>query len=131
MYSNNPVVYILTLKTSGMFYIGSTQNFDRRLKEHFSSLKNNCHHNKLLQKAWFNNEEIIFSLIPMSTRQECYEFEEILIKSLSKSDCSNRMTNIGLSALGGDNLTRHPDKKDIVIRRTNTANKKFKLLWLN
>lgn len=125
MHSNNPVVYILTLKTSGMFYIGSTQNFDRRLKEHFSSLKNNCHHNKLLQKAWFNDEKICFSLIPMSTRQECYDFEDALIKSLSKSNCSNKLTNIGLSALGGDNLTRHPDRNEIIEKITITSNNIF------
>lgn len=42
-------VYKITSKINGKFYIGSSIHFDRRIKDHFRSLKSNSHTNTKLQ----------------------------------------------------------------------------------
>lgn len=44
--------YILTHPASGVFYIGSTCNFKKRLRTHFNRLRACTHHAKLLQEVY-------------------------------------------------------------------------------
>lgn len=42
-------IYLLKNRSSGRVYVGSSTNIDFRIKQHFYSLKKNCHANKDLQ----------------------------------------------------------------------------------
>lgn len=45
-------IYFIINKVNNNIYIGSTNNFKKRIKEHFRSLQNNKHHSNKLQNAY-------------------------------------------------------------------------------
>lgn len=54
---NSPCIYAIRfrLNQNDYKYVGQTQNVYKRLKNHYRSLENNSHHNKLLQEGWIKN----------------------------------------------------------------------------
>lgn len=69
-------VYLLTNKESEKVYVGSSTDINRRYKHHLSSLKNNKHHNILLQREYNDNKQISLSLSIL-----CYCTKEDLKKN--------------------------------------------------
>ncbi len=61
----NSGIYKIANKVTGDFYIGSTKNFEKRFKEHVSSLKNKRHVNTILQKVHnkYGIEKLSFDII--------------------------------------------------------------------
>jgi group I intron endonuclease len=59
------VIYKITNKINSKFYIGSTINFDRRIKDHFRRLKNNNHHSIKLQNSYnkYGEENFIVEIL--------------------------------------------------------------------
>ena len=108
------VVYVLTLVDSGLFYIGSTSNLKKRIKQHLEKLNAGNHGNIILQKHWALNQEILVNSIACNDRQSAYDLEEKMILQVSKSNRSYLMANIGLGSFGGDNYTRHPHKNEVI-----------------
>lgn len=53
-------IYKITNKINGKIYIGSSNNFIRRKRQHISELKNIKHENPYLQKAWDKYGEKVF-----------------------------------------------------------------------
>lgn len=104
-------VYILKNGKTGKFYIGSTGNIERRIREHFLAMKNNSHVNKNVQELWNKGFGFTEIIIPCDTLEEAREMEDQLIKSNLDS---RLLLNIGMQALGGDNLTRNPDRDKII-----------------
>lgn len=62
---NNPVIYEIRQTTTGKVYVGSTNNWKRRLGEHRSTLRSGRHCNKHLQSAWMKHgeQEFVFSVL--------------------------------------------------------------------
>lgn len=56
--NNGAGVYIIQNLVTGRIYVGSTKNFDDRMKSHFKSLRKGNHYNKELQKdySFFGDE---------------------------------------------------------------------------
>lgn len=76
-----PAVYILYFVTHDAYYIGSTKNLFLRIRSHIYDLKANVHRNNKFQKL-FNvatNKEMRVSFLCVSTREEGYDLEQILL----------------------------------------------------
>jgi len=113
---SNAVVYTIWFEDSGMFYIGSTKNFKKRVQTHFRILRKNTHYNILLQSAWNNNRgNININSIHLSTIEEAYLLEQKMIENASKSPRKDLMTNISVNY---NCLSRHPNKDQLIASRT-------------
>ena len=51
-------VYFIADEISKKFYIGSTNNLQRRINEHKQELRNNTHYNKALQELYNNKAKL-------------------------------------------------------------------------
>ena len=105
--------YILRLLSAGgIYYIGSSENVMKRYEEHVRYFRAGTHHNKAMQAGW--DAEIPafeFIVMPADTLDEARSMEQTLIRANLDDPL---MTNIGLSAVGGDNLTRNPRRGEII-----------------
>jgi group I intron endonuclease len=122
---NESKVYIITLLSSGIFYIGSTQNLKERLKSHLQLLRKNKHYNTRLQNAWFEGEELLVNSYTLSSREEAYNEEERLIKSVYNSDRRKLMANTLLGSRFGDSITNHQLRPEIIEKRRLTQRKQW------
>jgi group I intron endonuclease len=104
-------------------YYGSAKNIKRRWSKHKSQLKYGRHENILLQRAWnkYGGENFIFEIVEL-----CNETELLLVEQ--KYLNMNPEYNIGKQASGGDNITNHPNKVNIVERIKSTIKKNNDLL---
>lgn len=119
------IIYKIQRKDTGKYYVGKTTNILKRIKTHFSTLKNNVHHNLNLQKEWIidNLSEDSFYIILLDSvfnEDEACFLEEYYI---SIGIAENKCYNIGLNSKGGDNFTNHPDKDKIRINSAKTISK--------
>lgn len=120
-------VYKLICTANKRFYIGSAADFVQRKKRHLRDLRAGTHINIFLQRTFDKYGEGTFKwkLINVNTLAEARALEQHYIDKHSQS---KRCMNIGKSASGGDNLTRHPDKKAIVRKIAKTLRAKVAAL---
>jgi len=107
-------VYIIRNKITKEYYIGSSRNLKVRFARHKKELRANTHHNVKLQKLYnaYKMQDFEFKVVKyFKTITEARELENKLIK---KYKDSQKCLNLGLQAVGGDNLTKNPNKKEIV-----------------
>jgi len=91
------------------YYIGSSKNINRRWDKHRWRLRSNKHENIILQRAWnkYGEENFIFEIV-----EECETY--MLLELEQKYLNLDPQYNIGVTASGGDNLTNHPNKWEII-----------------
>lgn len=101
---------------NGKYYYGSTKNLKNRWITHRSKLKQNSHINIYLQRAWnkYGEDNFIFLHdIYFPTIEEAREKEEIVIQEPNNFPL---LYNISRFASGGDLISYHPNKREIVKR---------------
>ena len=104
--------YVLKFETTGGFYIGSTIDLKKRFANHLSQARSGRHQNVNVQEHWKIDQDLKISEIYVhDTIEAARSHEEELIRVNLDNPL---LLNIGLSAMGGDNLTRHPDRDRIV-----------------
>lgn len=103
--------YILTDSRTGKFYVGSSGDVRKRIERHCRDLRNNQHHCGPLQFLWNKNGRLIETIFHTFTREEAYLLEQDFIDRFKDSD---KLLNIGLSVVGGDNISRHPNRLEII-----------------
>lgn len=107
-----PVVYQITNVNSGRFYIGSTKDFNDRVKSHTGQFIGKVHHNKQMQEDYNRGDSFKYEvLFILDTREEAFEYEDSLLK---KFRGNTLLYNIGRSARGGDNITDNPRREAII-----------------
>jgi group I intron endonuclease len=113
---------IKNLKNKKCYY-GSSKNIEKRWRTHLNNLKNGKHHNAHLQRSWdkYGEDNFVFELV-----EECDE--TILLELEQKYLDLNPEFNIGIKSSGGDNLTKNPNKEDIVRRMTQSVRKRYELM---
>lgn len=114
--------YVLTDKRTGKFYVGSSQDIRKRLDRHYRDLKNQEHHCPGLQHLWNKYGRLVETIFPTDTREEAYALEQDLI---DRHLMSSLLLNIGTGVKGGDNLSRHPDRDNIIRRIHESMQKKL------
>lgn len=74
-------IYKIYCKINDRTYIGSSNNIERRFKEHVSNLRNNRHTNKYLQNSWnkYGEDNFSFSIITVCYEQERFKLEQFYI----------------------------------------------------
>lgn len=113
-------VYLITSKSTGQFYVGSATNMPFRKERHLRSLRAGKHHNPHLQKLFDANgeQDLEFSVIcPCADRAEAYRIEA---EEMDRRATSHLLLNIGKHSKGGDNLSRHPNRLDVIRRTSET-----------
>lgn len=105
-------VYRILNTSNGKYYVGSTIRFEKRKRTHLNSLRKNKHHSIKLQEDfnYFGEESFVFEVL-----KECDDYREEEQRLLDTT-CKETMYNIGLSAIGGDNISNHPNRDEIVKR---------------
>lgn len=116
-------IYEIVNKDTGKRYIGSSKQIEKRWEQHLQALEKGEHHSILLQRAWNKYGKECFEFI---VKEECKE-EELLRKEQNYLNLKPEY-NIGAQASGGDNLTNHPHREDILERRSKTLTSKFEKL---
>lgn len=118
-----PVVYRITNVNSGRFYIGSTKDFNDRVKSHTGQFIGKVHHNKQMQEDYNQGDKFKYEvLFILDTREEAFEYEDSLLK---KFRGNKLLYNIGRSARGGDNLTDNPRREAIVEQMRQTLLERY------
>ena len=91
-------------------YYGIAENIKSRRNRHLNDLKKNKHHNVILQRSFNKNSDFNFNVLQIvNTRSEALELE---LKYINENDCVN-MTPGGD---GGDTISNHPDRDQIIER---------------
>ncbi len=119
-------IYKINCSINGKFYIGSSINIKKRMVRHYSDLRNNKHHNIHLQRAWliYGPEAFSYEIFKEVAKNELKEEEDKILKLLDFSTAFN----IAKDSCGGDNLTEHPNKKDIVAKISKKMKENMKKL---
>jgi len=94
-------VYLITCKTNGKFYVGSsTVCLRRRCRSHQTNLKNGKHDNSLLQKNWnkYGAESFLYTVLELCEKDKCIEREQFWIDKL---DATNRHIALNLAPIAG------------------------------
>jgi len=104
-------VYLLTVRETDEFYVGSSSNLKKRLETHFHQLKTGKHHNLNLQSRWNSGNHVDVGYYACRTRDEAYKLEQNIIDDHRDSSL---LLNIGLGVRGGDNLSNNPKRASII-----------------
>ena len=106
-------VYKISNTLSGRYYIGYSTNINRRFTVHRSKLKQKCHDNIFLQRAYNldGEDKFIYEIIHICDTEE--EAKEIELQYLTDLTIRNIIYNLNFNNSGGDLLTNHPDKEKI------------------
>lgn len=113
-------IYLITFRN--YTYIGSSKDLDKRRRSHLSNLKGNRHHNCIMQRLYnkYGMEDFNFSVLE-SDVEDLFDRERYWIAKL------NPNMNIG-GVGGGDNLTNHPNRDEIIARRSAEQRRRNALL---
>lgn len=62
-------VYLITCAANGRFYVGSSNNVERRFRRHITAMEGGRHHNPLMQRAWrkYGSSAFVLELIAECT----------------------------------------------------------------
>ena len=106
-------VYKISNSLSGRYYIGYSTNINRRFTNHRSKLKQNCHDNIFLQRAYNleGEDKFQYDIIHICDTED--EAKEIELTYLTDLNIRKMLYNLNYNNSGGDLLTNHPDKEAI------------------
>lgn len=117
-------IYKIINKENGKYYVGSSQDIEKRFSRHRYELNNNRHHNILLQRAWNKYGENVFEFDIIES------FEEISKEDLHKVEETylvktnfSASYNINKFASGGDMITNHPEYKKVIANKCKAMQK--------
>ena len=115
MEDNKPIigVYRISNILSGRYYIGYSTNINRRFTVHRSKLKQNCHDNIFLQRAYNldGEDKFIYDKIHICESEE--QAKEIELQYLTDINIREYLYNLNFNNSGGDLMSYHPDKEKI------------------
>jgi len=104
------VIYkIINLETN-KYYLGSTKEIKKRSLRHFNELRKNKHHCIHLQRAFNKYGEDNFKIEVIFECEDYKNKEQELLDSL----CFSNLYNISKSASGGDLISNHPNKDELI-----------------
>ena len=112
-------IYKIKNNINDKVYIGSTKEFEKRKSRHINELKKNCHHSIYFQRFYnkhIEEIELIFEVLldNLSVQDVRIKEEELIMQYYDNS------FNVSKQFSGGDLLSYHPNKEDIIKRRSAT-----------
>ncbi len=113
-------VYKITCLSSGKYYIGYSKEINKRCQRHKTLIRTNQHGNILLQRAYdkYGCEDFTFeTLHTCSTIDEAKALE---LQYLEDINIRPFLYNMHYNNSGGDTLTYHPNRTEIIEKITKT-----------
>lgn len=110
----NSGIYKIVNLVTGRAYIGSSKDIVKRFSQHLKALRNGKHINVYLQRSFDKHGEDAFEFKVIEHTTNLFERESYHI---SECDLSYNIGSVG----GGDNLSNHPDREDIIKRITKSC----------
>lgn len=116
-------IYKIKNLVNGKCYYGSSKNIKKRWKTHLNQLNIGKHHNIHLQRSWvkYGKESFMFEIVELCD-------EKVLLEIEQKYLDLNSGYNIGIKSIGGDNLSKNPNKAMIVKNITESVKKRYDLM---
>lgn len=107
-------VYKISNNKSNKYYIGYSCNIDKRWKRHKRELKNNTHCNLYLQRVFnkYGIDTFKFEIIHKCENKD--EAKNIELEYLEDLSIRNELYNLHFNNSGGDLLSSHPNKEEII-----------------
>ena len=95
-------IYMIRNTITDKLYIGKSVNIKKRFNEHKHELRNGCHHNDHLQKAWnkYGEDAFEFHVLEVCERDDLNALEIATIAKYSNSHELYNMTDGGDGMLG-------------------------------
>lgn len=120
-------VYVALCKSNGRYYVGSSCDIAKRKSRHLKDLRKGKHHNSFFQRVFnkYGEESFVWKIKQVETIEQALALEQ---HYLYKSTLDGKAMNIGLGATGGDNLTRHPRRVEIIAQMRETLAARMKAL---
>lgn len=118
-------VYKITNTITNKYYIGYTKDIYKRFSGHRNTLKNGHHQNIILQRSYnkYTLQAFTFEILHQYDNIEDAKNKEL--EYLQNLEIRESLYNIHYNSSGGDILSNHPDRKDIISRITNTLNNNY------
>ena len=104
-------IYKITNEITGKFYIGSAKDIEWRWYEHKRDLLTNNHCNPKLQHSWnfYGKDKFTFSVLEEAAEPDLLIREQYYLDTF-KPFMRGVGYNICPTAMGGDNITHHPNR---------------------
>ena len=110
-------IYKIENLITGKIYIGSSLNIEKRFLRHKNELIKKRHVNIHLQREFnkYGIECLIFKILEECNKERLKEIEQLYLDNIF-SDTNHYLYyyNIGKNSSGGDNLTLHPNREEII-----------------
>ena len=118
-------VYKIINIITGKYYIGYAKDIYKRFKKHRNTLKNGNHLNIMLQRSYnkYTLEAFNFEILHQYDNIEDAKNKEL--EYLENLEIRPLLYNLNYNNSGGDILSNHPDREDIIKRITNTINNNY------
>lgn len=115
-------VYKITNVVTGKYYIGSSYHCEERWKEHLKDLRGGYHINSHLLHSFqkHGEENFKFEILHELPEPEARIKEQWYIDNFFEE-----MYNLSKSAGGGDLISYHPNRDDIVARMTESVRQRY------
>jgi group I intron endonuclease len=96
-------IYKIINKVNGKYYLGSSDNIEKRWKTHCYALRHNKHHSVHLQRAWnkYGEKSFIFEIVEEVTKQALFKKEQYHLDTYTPWNVEIGY-NMSKSATGGD-----------------------------
>ena len=117
-------IYTITNTVNNKIYVGSTKNFEARIKSHLSDLRGNRHHCIHLQRSFNKHGEQSFVF---SVYKEILDDSKLFIEEQAAIDLLKPHYNIGTVG-GGDNISNNPNREAIVEKMKLSLKNRFSKL---
>lgn len=116
-------VYKISNIKDGRYYIGHSQNIEKRFKTHKYNLKRGKHINMFLQNSYnkYGLDSFTFEIIHKFDNVEKSKEKEL--EYLQNLEIRKELFNLNYNNDGGDMLSHHPNKKEIIEKRSETLKK--------
>jgi len=113
-------IYKIENLIDGNLYYGSSKNIQKRWKTHRSQLNRGKHGNVYLQRAWtkYGNNSFIFEIVEECSLDLLLEREQYYLDL-------NPKYNIGMKSSGGDNLSKNPNREEIIKKMTRSVRERY------
>ena len=107
-------VYKITCLSSGKYYIGYSKEIEKRFHTHKMLLRASRHFNILLQRAYdkYGCDDFTFDILHTCNATD--EAKELELKYLEDTNIRPLLYNIHYNNSGGDLLTYHPNRTEII-----------------
>ena len=103
-----------TMCPEGKYYIGYSSNIKQRWQKHKYKLKRREHVNIYLQRVYdkYGTDCLKFEILHnCETKEQAQEYETSYLHDLS---IRHKLYNLLYDSIGGDTITHHPNREEII-----------------